>query len=641
MCGADHQSSEGKTDKVNPSSNNSRTKASVPNGTPNNAPIIAKPIPDIVINSDVPFDFNLRSVGTVMFGYDAGGRGLVAKDNYFAASVRFFQEWKKVTFENNTVVSRDAARVVHFDHVPGESIFEHYHWDGSEYFTNSATPFLIGKSQHSWDSWREQTELDSQGSFKTVPRKNHIAVRPNRYEEGRGHVIVCNWKQLGSVDVDLSEVVSVGTEFEVLNVLDLQQPVLFGTYVGGTVELPMVEVTSPTAIGHLPPAPLKVSEEFATFLVRSKVALPSALGGQLNGKANTPNQYFVSPSGSSSNDGSQKYPWDLKSVLTRPDVVRPGDTVWLLEGTYNGCFTSKLHGTAEHPIHVRAFPGAKVALDLYAGKPGESRLLTFGGQYTHYRGLEILSSDPTSRTSANPGSWPTDIARGNFNVTGDHIKVINCVIHDINNGIGYFSAGEGGEVYGSLIYNNGWVGPDRNHGHAIYSQNDGATRIFSENVVFNQFRNGIKIYGSDAATLNNYDLKGNVSFNNGGAEGEGFTGTFQYLIGGGSVSENILLQENYCYVGKSYFLDTDADEVLTYSATLTNGQALPDWLTFHSTEAYFVGSPTINDVGTIEIEVTAQDAAGVSVSDVFQITVRDLNNGPAVVSASSSAEDRL
>src|SRR6185436_2486726 len=64
--------------------------------------------------------------------------------------------------------------------------------------------------------------------------------------------------------------------------------------------------------------------------------------------------YFVSPSGSSSGDGSQSRPWDLPTALANAaGKVQPGDTVWLRGGTYKGSFRSMLRGTASQPVVVR------------------------------------------------------------------------------------------------------------------------------------------------------------------------------------------------------------------------------------------------------------------------------------------------
>ena len=78
------------------------------------------------------------------------------------------------------------------------------------------------------------------------------------------------------------------------------------------------------------------------------------------------------------------------------------------------------------------------------------------------------------------------------------------------------------------------------------------------------------------------------------------------------------------------FTDIDADDVLTYSATLENGNALPTWLTFNSTTRTFSGTPTNDNVGNFNVKAIATDKAGTSANDIFVITVENVNDAPIV-----------
>ncbi|QJB44053.1 putative Ig domain-containing protein [Dolichospermum flos-aquae] len=78
------------------------------------------------------------------------------------------------------------------------------------------------------------------------------------------------------------------------------------------------------------------------------------------------------------------------------------------------------------------------------------------------------------------------------------------------------------------------------------------------------------------------------------------------------------------------FTDIDAGDVLTYSATLENGNALPIWLTFNSTTRTFSGTPTNDNVGSLNVKVAATDKAGASVNDIFVIAVENVNDAPIV-----------
>ena len=54
------------------------------------------------------------------------------------------------------------------------------------------------------------------------------------------------------------------------------------------------------------------------------------------------------------------------------------------------------------------------------------------------------------------------------------------------------------------------------------------------------------------------------------------------------------------------FDDADGD-MLTLTATLADGSALPSWLTFNGSTGTFSGTPLSGDVGTISVRVTADD----------------------------------
>ncbi|TBW48113.1 tandem-95 repeat protein, partial [Marinobacter halodurans] len=69
------------------------------------------------------------------------------------------------------------------------------------------------------------------------------------------------------------------------------------------------------------------------------------------------------------------------------------------------------------------------------------------------------------------------------------------------------------------------------------------------------------------------------------------------------------------------FMDVDAGDSLTYTATLADGSSLPTWLSFDSSTRSFSGTPGSADVGTLDILVTATDLSGAAVSDQFAVTV--------------------
>lgn len=160
-------------------------------------------------------------------------------------------------------------------------------------------------------------------------------------------------------------------------------------------------------------------------------------------------------------------PIGLVEALTSQYVI-PGDTIYLLDGIYTGNFTCSLNGTAENPITIRPYPGSRAIID---GK------LTIEGSYTNWVEIENTLIGTYPRATDVPGSDPPIVA-GGITILGDHIKMINCIIYDlVNVAIGWWEAANGGELYGCFTFNNGWIGPDRGHGHGIYTQNLGESDI--------------------------------------------------------------------------------------------------------------------------------------------------------------------
>ncbi|HEY1100207.1 MAG TPA: putative Ig domain-containing protein, partial [Myxococcota bacterium] len=92
----------------------------------------------------------------------------------------------------------------------------------------------------------------------------------------------------------------------------------------------------------------------------------------------------------------------------------------------------------------------------------------------------------------------------------------------------------------------------------------------------------------------------------------------------------------------SNFADVDVGDTRTYSATLSNGNPLPSWLSFNASTGTFSGTPLNGDVGAISVKVTATDAAGASANDTFILTVTNVNDAPTVTVAipdKTTAED--
>jgi hypothetical protein len=86
----------------------------------------------------------------------------------------------------------------------------------------------------------------------------------------------------------------------------------------------------------------------------------------------------------------------------------------------------------------------------------------------------------------------------------------------------------------------------------------------------------------------------------------------------------------YEYDTSMYFVSVDTEGLLTYSATLTSGLTLPDWIDIDSTTGILSGTPSDVDTGALDILVTATNSLGESVSDNYVLTVNDVNTTPTI-----------
>jgi hypothetical protein len=70
------------------------------------------------------------------------------------------------------------------------------------------------------------------------------------------------------------------------------------------------------------------------------------------------------------------------------------------------------------------------------------------------------------------------------------------------------------------------------------------------------------------------------------------------------------------------FTDPDADDALTLSATLTDGAALPSWLSFNPATGSFSGTPPYTSSGSLAVRVTATDNTAATAFDDFTLWLR-------------------
>jgi len=269
--------------------------------------------------------------------------------------------------------------------------------------------------------------------------------------------------------------------------------------------------------------------------------------------------FFVSPTGSPSGDGSFTKPWDLATALAGPAEVTPGSTIWLRGGMYTNAadprgFASTLMGTPDAPIVVRQYPGERATV---------TNILFVTGAYTWFWGFELTNPAPQQ-----------GVMHG-VHLKGPGTKVINLVIHDAtDDGIFIGPEAVGAEVNGSIVYNNGRTD---NLTHGIYCKSQTGTLLLRDNIVFDNWASGFHCYANDGPFIQNIVLEGNVAFNN---YVWGVPWDQDILVGGVFPASGITVNENYTYRtnnANTLTADIGSDVVTNQDLVCTNNYFAGGW----------------------------------------------------------------
>ncbi len=358
--------------------------------------------------------------------------------------------------------------------------------------------------------------------------------------------------------------------------------------------------------------------------------------------------YYAATNGSSSGDGSSGRPWNLATALSGGNgKVQPGDTVWLRGGTYAGQFRSTLTGTAAAPIVVRQYPGERAIID---GGGSTSDTFVADGSYSVFWGFEMTNSDPV-RCCSTSSFFRADMMVSH----ATHVKFINMIVHD--GGPGYYTWSPYGdvEIYGAIIYNIGYDGSDRGHGHGMYLKNDVGPLVVRDNILFNSYGYGIHAYTNTGdGLLNGIHLEGNVSFNSGTLSAQGTSGNIGNLgqppannmamidnmtffspgIGGSNwllgSGDGLTATGNYVVGGTGMSQGTWTNAIITGNTVITSGTKPTQPLVFVRPNAYEPGRANV-----IIYNWSRQAAVSVDLSSVLSVgrryevrNVQDLFGAP-------------
>jgi hypothetical protein len=256
-----------------------------------------------------------------------------------------------------------------------------------------------------------------------------------------------------------------------------------------------------------------------------------------------PRAHYASPTGTNTGDGSFARPWDLATALAGGGGegirVQPGDTVWLRDGVYRGVFRSTLRGTEGAPVVVRAYPGERPRID---GAGSTASTLNVRGDYSVFWGLELTNSDSVrTATTASHDARPDVIVNN-----ASHTKYVNLIVHDGGTALYTEPRFVDVEIAGCIIYNNGWQGPDRGHGHGLYLKSLTGPLVARDNVVFNQYGYGVHAYSNaNSGKLVNIRIEGNVAFDNGTLSND--VTAPNILLGGQAYATGDVVRENLTF----------------------------------------------------------------------------------------------
>ncbi len=260
--------------------------------------------------------------------------------------------------------------------------------------------------------------------------------------------------------------------------------------------------------------------------------------------------HFVAADAAADGDGSFDRPWPLQTALNQPAGLEPGDTVWLRGGRYSAtnlvdpslgriAYLCNTHGRADAPIIFRGWRDERVTID---GKGNEVALFVQNCDHTWFWGLEVMSSEPVRSPS-----------RAYTYVTAPEVKFINMVLHDLGDGIDLWTGARNAELYGSIIYHNGWDEPNGGHGHGTYTQNNqSGTKRIHDNVFFSQYGMNIRAWSTNQY-VDNFDFEGNIVFN-GGSLSEFASRKFNFFVVSNNPNgptRNLVARRNYTYAGRS------------------------------------------------------------------------------------------
>lgn len=238
----------------------------------------SQPAIDIKVINNIAFT-SLSGGINIRFGYNNMGSdrindALVFANNYVArGGANYFQWWTNAIVTNNVFKNNQASLVFKDDGTAKEV----YDWNRNYYYSGGSWVVNVTNT-YSFSQWKLATGFDAnstQASEASAPATVvHVFADP--YISGRAQISIINWASNDVVAVDFSSVLSVGQSYTLKNAqYYFGSAVLTGTYAGGTVNVPMTNLTAtlPLGVTNIPPTSWPVMNAF----VLTGDAIPSGV----------------------------------------------------------------------------------------------------------------------------------------------------------------------------------------------------------------------------------------------------------------------------------------------------------------------------------------------------------------------------
>ena len=216
-----------------------------------------------------------KSKGLRLGQVDQNNKDAVVRDNYIACKVPLLvQWWDYVEVQRNTIYTPLTS--VNLQMQSGDATAG-YVWNNNVYVRGkeNGLSFTYRTSRGiSLSAWRSMTGLDTESQtlrFPSVrPGGGKIFLRQNKYEAGRGHIIVFNWEFGDQVSVDVSGLgLQPGDSYEVRDSQNyFDAPVAKGAYDGKPIRLPMNLMRVASPVGSVERMPAHTAPQFAAFVIQ-------------------------------------------------------------------------------------------------------------------------------------------------------------------------------------------------------------------------------------------------------------------------------------------------------------------------------------------------------------------------------------